>query len=205
MTPLTMTPRKRKKSERELARNIEYQKEYYAANRDELLKKKKERYQGDPEYRRGIKVRAKRKRWLEERPEQKEFPPFGILAELEPKGSIEVKVKDRHDARHGQTVSVPVFSTGAVAELLGRAPEVLRLWWKRKQIPEPYHRGSMVPENMVKGRNPRLFTLDEMRAIDNVKEMLNLPSRGSSHALFSDRLTEEFEKMDQGLYQVPNA
>lgn len=194
-------PRKRKeKSEAQLARESEYNSDYYKTNRDKLLKKKAKRYKEDPEYRRGMLMRAKRSRWLEQRPDERENPPFGNMADLEPRGTIEITVDNPSDARHKKTVAVKVYSTAAVAELLGRIPEVLRVWWKRGQLPEPYHRGPMVPNNMVKGRNPRLFTEDEVKAIDKVKERLNLPSRGSVTELFARAVEEEFAQMHQGLY-----
>jgi hypothetical protein len=194
---------KRTKTEKELARNREYQKDYYEKNKEAIKAYKREKYHEDQEYQRKGRVRAKRRYWIAERQENREPPKFMPLERVRSKGALPLRVDNPADARHGELLMVPVYTTKAVGELLGQKAETIRLWFKRGQFPEPYFRTENAGARLVPGRNPRLFTVDEMRVMDRHKEKLVLPSHGRQHDLFVQAVEEEFRHMVQGLTPLP--
>lgn len=199
---------KKKKSAHEQEQNREYQKEYYAKNKDKLAEDRARRYREDPEYAKRMKNAAKRRFWLGTRPattgEHAPTLPDVALSQIAPKGLIPVVVDNSDDHRHGTTIEVPVYTTAALEVLLGRMSQTIRVWLKEGILPEPFYRGRMVPLKVAKGRNPRLFTQDEMEAIEACKANLTLPSHGKKHDIFTRCVRERFESMVQGLAPSPS-
>lgn len=190
----------RKKSENELARNREYQREYYEQNKEELLDKKKDRYRNDPEYREAMRVRDRRRYWFGTRQQKRgELLPELDFRDLEPIGNITFKVDNPADKRHGEEVEVPVFETPAIAAIINRDSEGVRRWLHRNVLPEPYWRGDDVKENIGKGRNPRLWTEDEVWILFDNRDLLTRPSSKLRDSHFSVTVFAEYEKLVQGI------
>lgn len=84
---------------------------WYKQNKDEYNAKRRERYQADKEQRE--KARERAARYRAENP------------------SIERQLYREYNGKR-----VPVFSTGQVAQKLGRTPQMIRNWEKEGMIPE---------------------------------------------------------------------
>lgn len=84
---------------------------WYKQNKDEYNAKRRERYQADQEQRE--KARERAARYRAENP------------------SIERQLQREYNGNR-----VPVFSTGQVAQKLGRTPQMIRNWEKEGMIPE---------------------------------------------------------------------
>lgn len=199
---------KKKRSENEKKRAHEYGKEYYADNAERIQEERAKRYAEDPEYRARMQKSAKRRYWLGTRPATTGALAATIpdveLATIEPKGTIQVPIDNEHDVRFGTTVEVPVYTTAALEILIGRNSQTIRVWLKEGILPEPHFRGRMLPGvRIAKGRNPRLFTLDEMQVIEACRPHLKLPSHGKKHDIFTRCVVEGFSGLRQGL--VPQA
>lgn len=190
----------RKKSRAELERNKEYQREYYEQNKEELLEKKKDRYRNDPEYREAMRIRDRRRYWFGKRQKKRgeELPPLDFR-ELEPVGVIEFEVKNPNDARNGQVVEVPVYDTPAIARIINRNSEGVRRWLSRDVLPEPYWRGDDLDQSIGKGRNPRLWTEDEVWILFDHREQLQRPSHSLKDSLFSVTVKAEYGELVQGI------
>lgn len=192
-------PRK-KRSKGNPERIKEYQKEYWERERERLLEERRERYRTDPEYRKRIQARARQRYWFEVRPGRRKEQPEVTLSSLESKGYIEVTVDDAKDVRHGETIKVPVYTSSQVAEMLGKSEQTIRLWLKQGVLPEPAYRGREMPgEYRVKGRQPRLFTYDEMAVLERCREFVGLPSKEKKQEIFSRCVREGFGKLVNGI------
>lgn len=187
----------KEKSERE--RNRAYQKEYYRRNRERILEERRRRYREDEEYREKMRIRDRRVYWFkraQERPRRK-LPTLGF-EDIRPLGHIRIKVTNPEDRRYGKEVEVPVYGTAEIGRMLDRDGQTIRKWLKRGVLPEPHFRGWAV-DFTTKGRNPRLYTEDEVRIIYENRELLTRPAQRLADSAFSRVLHEEFGKLVQGL------
>ena len=195
--------RKRKKSEKELARNREYQKEYYQRKKEELRATKKARYENNSNYRKAAKLRARRRYWFKVRPEHASSDP-SLLPDadveiLEPVGTIALTIQDPRDIRSGEIIEMPVYTTAAVADLLGRTRETIGVYLRKGILPEPQYRKGDVEGVVIRGRDVRLFTEDELRAIERARDALLLPSHGTQHFVFTQAVQREFDRLVNGV------
>lgn len=183
----------------------EYQKRYYREKREELREKKRKRYQEDEEYRKKALARSKRQYWLKTRPAvlEERGIPGEELAQIEPSGYVEIEVKNEDDRRFGKTVKVPVYSSSKVAELLGRSAQTIRIWERRGVLPGPRYRGRDFESFVIKGRNPRIYTYDEMKTMEECREMLLLPAKNLESSPFAACLREGFATLVDGLKVLP--
>lgn len=191
------------KSDKEKERNRDYQAEYYEANRDDILSKRKQKYENDPDYRARMRARDQRNYWFRQRPKEtvtKELPNIKF-EDVSPKGHIELKVKNKEDARDGQTIRVPVYGTTELAKVLDRDPQTLRKWLQAGVIPEPATRGEDLPDGhpLKRGRSPRLYTEDEARTIFEARDLLALPYGRIKDSLFAQSVRESLGDLVQGL------
>lgn len=171
-----------------MAEEKDYQQRYYEKNKEKLLKKRRERYEKDEEYREAMRIRDQRRYWFGRRQEKDPDVPDKSLEDIEPLGTIDV------DGRE-----VRVYATSAVGELLDRTRQTIAKWGRRGVIPDPYWRGRDVPERIGKGRNPRLYTEDEMRVMAEARHLLALPARTMSESAFSTAVHEGFENLTKGV------
>ena len=108
-----------------MATDKEYLKKYYKENREEMLRKRKERYENDPKYR--AKVQAATRRSKQRRRVGLKKRTLGQI--------------DRRHRRPRITVingqRVEVFSRGTLAEYVGFAPTTLGSWQQRGVLPTP--------------------------------------------------------------------
>lgn len=194
----------RKKTQREVERNREYQKEYYQRRREELLAERRRRYREDPEYRERMRIRDRRRYWFGRRQQKKKRSnlPDVDFNDVQPLGKLRIVVKNPKDLRHGQEVEVPVYGTNELGQFLGRDGQTIRKWLKRGVLPESAHRGAEV-DFTTKGRNPRLYTEDEARIIYENRELLERPAPSLADSAFSRTVTSEFGKLVQGLRPKP--
>lgn len=194
------------KTEDALQREKDYNRNYYQDNRDEILLKRKQKYQNDPEYRARMQARDQRNYWFKDRAQtpEKELPDVRFR-EVPPKGHIEVTVRNPTDARDGKIITVAVYGTAELGEFLDRDPQTLRKWLKAGVIPEPATRGEDLPEGhaLRRGRSPRLYTEDEARAIYESRDLLARPYGRIKDSLFAQSVREELEDLVQGLKVVP--
>jgi len=102
-----------------------YQRDYYEKNKEEILRKRREKYQGDAEYRAKVMERARKYR-------KKQCPLTEIRGRK--KGPLPPV---RVNAKSGKLVQA--YSTGYVADKLGITMQTLRKWVRKGKIPEtPY-------------------------------------------------------------------
>lgn len=178
----------------------EYQTNYYRTNRPALLEKKKARYAKDPSYRDAAKSRAKRQYWFVVRPTKHTDFPHVELASIENAGIVPVRIDNPKDVRDGALVPVRVYTTSAVGQLLNRSGQTIRIWEREGVIPPPAYRGRDFEMFVSKGRNPRLYTEDEMRVLEKAQEFLDLPSESMKDSLFARFVAEHFAELHQGLF-----
>ena len=194
--------RKKSSSSSSAADNLKrYQQEWYEANKARVQAEKKKRYLADEEYREAAQRRSKQQYWFKTRPGMVRETNRTELAQLEPTASVTIQVKNAHDLRHKKAIRVPVFSTAAVAELIGRSAQTIGLWEKQGVLPPPVYRLRDVgdPGLKLKGRNPRLYTYDELEVLDEAVAYLGLPSPTLKESLFAATVREGFGALVQGI------
>lgn len=136
----------------------DYFKEWYAENGDELNKSRKRRYADDPTYREKVleQNREARKRRRQEQ-----------LIERKKENSARKVRLDRSwktrpmtlTLEGGQQVTVPGFTIGAVAQVLGCSVQAIRLWEKKGVLP--------ATEFRYAGRD-RLYTWEQIEVYRRV-------------------------------------
>jgi DNA-binding transcriptional MerR regulator len=141
-----------------------YFQEWYRDNGGELNKSRRERYRTDPEYREKVLEqnrearKRRRKAALKERKKRQEA---STVRTSQPWKSINVELKDEN----GNPVVTRMFSIGAVAGALDCSVQALRLWEKKKIIPETPYRYS---------KGDRLYTVEQ---IETYREILTQQGR----------------------------
>lgn len=187
-------------------REREYQRRYYEQRKERIRAHRRKKYQEDKEFREKARARSKRQYWFKTRPERQERAKKGVeLTQVEPAGTVSVVVENPEDERHGQTVEVPVYTTAAVAQVIGRSPQTIRSWEKNGVVPEPQFRARSLGAKVAKGRNPRLYTEDELRVLEQCREMLRVPYTRLTESAFSKCVHERFKALVQGLEPRPRA
>lgn len=139
-------------TEEEKAYKKEYAKKYYQEHKEEILKKKRERYKTDPEYRKSI-VDAKiknYKRYKEEKKAYKKLLKKNPLLKEPREVLIEVA---------GKKFIVPVRTLGYLATVLGTTVRMIRHWEREGIIPEPKYRD---------GRGVRLYPDFQVKKIAEI-------------------------------------
>lgn len=112
----------------------DYFKEWYAENGDELNKSRKRRYADDPTYREKV---------LEQNRDARKRRRVEQLVERKKENSARKVRLDRSwktrpmtmTLEGGQQVTVPGFTIGAVAQVLGCSVQAIRLWEKKGVLP----------------------------------------------------------------------
>ena len=185
------------------AKESAYNKAYYAKRKEAIAKARRAKYKNDPTYREKAKLRSKRQYHTRTRParmaERGPSYPATALNDLKPVGSIDVKVGTKKSDLFGQSLTVGVFSTASLSALLGRSGQTLRQWEKSGVIPEPAWRGQDVKTFVSKGRNPRLYTRDELAVIEENRSLLDLPAPRLSESVFAKKVTEGFKALYRGV------
>ena len=105
-----------------------YNKEYYAANREHILEKRKKRYQSDASVRESLAERSAKYR----KQAKEERMKAGIPLDL--RGRKSGPMPPRRIALDDQRI-VTAYSSGYVADELGISVQTLRLWVKKGVIP----------------------------------------------------------------------
>jgi hypothetical protein len=107
-----------------------YFRDYYSKNKEELAKKRKEKYSNDPEYREKIRIRSVALR-------DKKKAEYDRLLAL---GLVEKKTYKKRGPRTYTVVvngvSQPAFSIAEMAKKLNRSKFVVMDWIKRGVIPK---------------------------------------------------------------------
>jgi hypothetical protein len=194
-----VTPKKESSEDRER----DYQKKYYEENRDRIQEHRRKKYTQDDDYREKARLRSKRQYWFKTRQEVQKKRTWVELPHIDPAGEIEFVVDNPLDARHGETVSVRVYTTAAVAQLFGRSAQTIRLWERDGVLPEPAHRGRDFDHWIAPGRNPRLYTQDEMEVFQECRELIDVPAPSLKESVFSQCMWEKFGEMNAGLVVIP--
>ncbi len=130
---------------------MNYHKEYYEKNKDQIALRKKERYQSDPFYRENILRRARLRKNIK-KAERKAVRVEKLIQSakdwdpLLPK-VIKIKVLDVER-------EVPMYSIGQFAAILSRKTQTIRLWERQGKLPPaPFRSASdnrLYPEFLVK-------------------------------------------------------
>jgi DNA-binding transcriptional MerR regulator len=138
--------------------NSTYFKEWYRDNGDELNKSRRERYHSDPEYKEKILQQnreARRKRREAALKEKKARKSAQKTRSSQSWKSVNIELTDDD----GNKVVQKMFTIGAVAKALDCSVQALRLWEKKKFIPETPFRYS---------KGDRLYTKDQIETMRNV-------------------------------------
>jgi DNA-binding transcriptional MerR regulator len=141
-----------------------YFKEWYRDNGDELNKSRRTRYHTDPEYKERIlqQNREARKRRREEQMEEKQKrKSVQKTRSTNSWKSVNIELEDEN----GNKVVTKMFTIGAVAKALDCSVQALRLWEKKKIIPETPFRYS---------KGDRLYTKEQ---IEQFREVLTKQGR----------------------------
>ena len=139
----------KREDEDQLERNRDYAKDYYQRNKEEIARKKKLRYQNDPEYRQNIRdAEARRKERLKE-----ERKIFGFHR----KSSL--KIKKVMIEAGGRSFLVEVVTLGFLARTLGKTSEAVRVWENKGILPEAPYR----TEN-----GTRLYPLFQVKEVSKI-------------------------------------
>ena len=176
-----------------------YQAEYYRRNRERLLNEKARRYQESAEYRQEHADRGRRHYWLKRRPAMdRAWAKVEPLSVEDPRPAAYVTVP-RAD---GSAVETPVYTTWTLAEALNRSPQTLALWERRGVIPPPAIRARDLEPRIIRGRNPRLYTLYELRILRDCAPLLRQPREARTHAAFAREVAARFSELDRGVPRV---
>lgn len=164
--------------------------EWYEKNKEDIARKRQERYENDPEYREKAIARSRFHYWNKQRKNSVPQPVDMDDIVLESTRAIPVQIENPMDARYGTAIEVPVFNAGELGKLLERSAQTIRLWERRGVIPKAFWRD---------GRGYRLYTQDQVIAFLECKHLLDLPMRNIEDSVFSKELTEAWEDMPDGV------
>ena len=165
-----------------MANSATYNRDYYLKNKESISKRKKTRYQTDPEYRKAALERRAQQRIdeKEERGKHKHLHPAA-----RPPKRMKIILKD------GTSRVTDMYSLGQVAYRMGISPITLRKWESQKILPVSAYRS--------KGGH-RLYTQDEFEIILRVyKQHSAANERWSITREFTIDLQSSLDFLTQGL------
>lgn len=167
---------------------------WYEENKEEVGKKRKERYDTDPQYREDRKARARYYYWTKKRANEisKEADVENI--NLKSNKSIRVDILNEEDNRYGTMIEVPIYGTTELSEIIERGVQTIRIWEKRGVIPEATWRDSS---------GNRVYTEDQMKAFISCKHFLKYPSKNIEDSIFKKEIFKAFEDMPDGVEVDP--
>lgn len=167
--------------------------DWYIKNREEIAKKRQERYENDPEYREKVIARSRYHYWTKQRKNElmKEVDTESI--ELKADKVLPIHIDNPEDARFGQDLEVPVFNSGELGALLNRSPQTIRLWERREITPKAFWRDP---------RGYRLYTEDQVIAFLECKHYLDMPMKNIETSVFAREIRKALESMPDGVKVV---
>jgi DNA-binding transcriptional MerR regulator len=155
----------KKKTQEELSqKDREYFRGWYENNADELNSTRKLKYSSDPSYRAKV---LEQNRIARLRRKEAKLASRRLLHPDPAKTRVvrSWKTKQATITASGKPLTAKMFTVGAVADLLGCSVQAIRLWERRKVIPETPFRG----ENKKTIKGDRFYTLD---MVDTLREIL---------------------------------
>lgn len=113
----------------------------------------------------------------------------------------EIEITNPADARHGQTITTPIFRVSSVAALVGKSVQTVRLWERDGVIPM----SQIVLVGRKRGQTTqRGYTYAQMRAIYDLLPLLEFSDiRGAQYAPFSRELWQRWAAMPDGVIVQP--
>lgn len=163
-------------------------KDWYEANKEEISKKRKQKYAEDKEYREQKKMQATRYYWLNQRRaksigmNQADYEEL----EIEPMSTQEITIQNEDDIRYGMTFEVPVFFPNQVASVVRRSVQTLRQWYLKGLLKELTLRNS---------KNYRVYTEDQMRVFVENRHWLSFNVQEFEKHPFFTLVNLGFEKL----------
>lgn len=156
---------------------VDYYKVYWEQNRSQVLKKRKSRYDTDPEYRKAIIERAKRRYW-----EARSKKP--VQEHQAPKSVTPGKFTHRARVILEKGLEVTVYKTAELARRCKITPQTVRAWEDRGVIP---------PATMVDEKKRRWYSEAYMKTLAGLIDMHWNSLKGLED--FAKMVKAEFEKI----------
>jgi len=163
-------------------------KKWYAANKDKVSERRREKYKQNKEYRERKKLEATRYYWLKQRRAKSVGMNRLEYEDLKskPQATVEVTIQREDDIRYGRTYEVPVFYPRDVARVLRRSTQTLRLWSLNGLINDVFIRDA---------RNYRVFTEDQMRVFVENRHWLSFTVQDFKLHPFFSLVNEELARL----------
>lgn len=146
------------------------------------------RYQTNPAYRR-YRRQLSRSMYAASRSPTEQPPVTTFETDL----VGEVSIQCPADARYGTSVTCPLYTTGAIASMLGLSAQSVRLWIRKRILP---------PAHLVTAdaRPYRLFTYDQAVAIfEAIPLLADIPENGRENSAFAKHVRLAWARMPDGV------
>lgn len=169
-------------------------KKWYEEHKEEIARKRREKYHKDKEVREKAIARARYHYWTKKRPNKMIQKVDIEEVDVQPDKIIQIRIKNPDDARYGKVIEVPVLDSGELAKLMDRTAQTLRLWERRGVIPPALWRDK---------RGFRLFTEDQVKAFLACKHYLELPMKRIEESVFAREIKKALEAMPDGVEVIP--
>src|SRR5690606_13833470 len=165
-------------------------KDWYEENKEEVNRKRQEKYEQDPEYREKAIARARFYYWTKKR--KNELTKEVDLDEVELKSTklIRIDIANPEDVRYGTSIEVPVYDAGQLGKYMTRSAQTIRLWERKGIIPVAFWRDA---------RGYRLYTEDHVIAFLENRHLLDLPMRKIEDSVFAREIKRSLAEMPDGV------
>lgn len=156
----------------------------------------KDRYRADADYREHQKKYSRYRYWG-----NKPIVTKPDLSQMRTEFYTWLPIKNPLDVRYGQSVRLPVFRIGALAQLFGVSEQTVTNWTKAGMLPESTLR-------LIFGeREDRAYTYDQLRLMWELIPFRNFPDSrdslrgpgGMTHSAFARTLKRYWSRMPDGV------
>lgn len=164
--------------------------DWYEENKEEVSRRRQEKYETNPEYREKAIARARYYYWTKKR--KNEITKEVDMDEVELKSDklLRIDINNPNDRRYGQSIEVPVYDAGQLGRYMERSAQTIRLWERRGVIPHAFWRD---------GRGYRLYTEDQVVAFLEHRHMLDLPMKNIEDSVFAREIKRALAEMPDGV------